>query len=247
MTVTINAQNTKWEKVLASLESKIERHVYDGFFSETKLVELNGDEIVIFSPSAPMLNQFLNYQPTYKDILSSIISSVFAKNYQIKIVGDTTTTTSTTTTTTQATSTTTHVISSAHSVDLDGYLGVDFNSVSDHFGDQTQNSGTDEFYGGNVYYFDGMTITTSGNGNIVSMDVDYTKVQNKDTYYFKNITYYSVYDHIIGELGEPNENLMTDPTEPCIRYVLDIGSGQVIQFEFDDNQKVSSFSMFYAD
>lgn len=98
MTVTINAQNTKWEKVLASLESKIERHVYDGFFSETKLVELNGDEIVIFSPSAPMLNQFLNYQPTYKDILSSIISSVFAKNYQIKIVGDTTTTTSTTTT-----------------------------------------------------------------------------------------------------------------------------------------------------
>ena len=98
MTVTINAQNTKWEKVLASLESKIERHVYDGFFSETILVELNGDEIVIFSPSAPMLNQFLNYQPTYKDILSSIISSVFAKNYQIKIVGDTTTTTSTTTT-----------------------------------------------------------------------------------------------------------------------------------------------------
>ena len=94
MTVTINAQNTKWERVLSSLESKIERHVYDGFFSETKLVEFNGDEIVIFSPSAPMLNQFLNYQPTYKDILSSIISSIFSKNYQIKIVGDTVTTSS---------------------------------------------------------------------------------------------------------------------------------------------------------
>ena len=103
MTVTINAQNTKWERVLSSLESKIERHVYDGFFSETKLVEFNGDEIVIFSPSAPMLNQFLNYQPKYKEILASIISTVFSKSYQIKSAGDTATTSTIQPTTTQVT------------------------------------------------------------------------------------------------------------------------------------------------
>ncbi|MBQ4155912.1 MAG: zinc ribbon domain-containing protein [Clostridia bacterium] len=181
-------------------------------------------------------------------IISSIASGGKDNNETPETTSTTKATTSaTTTTTTEATSTTTQAILNTHSVDLDGYLGVSFESVSDHFGDQIQDTGTDEFYGGDVHYYDGMTITTSGNGNIVSMDVDYTKVQNKDTYYFKNVTYYSVYDHVVTELGEPDENLMSDPTEPCIRYVLDIGSGQVIQFEFDDNNKVSKFSMFYAD
>lgn len=89
MTVTINAQNKNWDRILSLLESKIERHVYDSFFAETKLVEISGDEIIIFSPSAPMLNQFLKNQTNYKEILSIIISSVLLKNYQIKVVGDT--------------------------------------------------------------------------------------------------------------------------------------------------------------
>ncbi len=158
-----------------------------------------------------------------------------------------TTTTQATTTTTEVTTTTTQVFNTAHSVDLDGYVGVSFSGVSDHFGEEVADPTVDEFYGGNVYHYDGMTITTSSNGNIVSMDVDYTKVQNKDTYYYQDINYYSVYDHVVGELGQPDEDLMADPTEPCIKYVLDIGSNLVIQFKFDDNKKVSSFSMYYAD
>lgn len=158
----------------------------------------------------------------------------------------TTATTEAETTTTEPETTTENIISES-SVDLDGYLGVTFSGVSDHFGEQIKDSATDEFYGGSVYYYDGMTISTDDGGRIASMSVNYTTVQNKDTYRYQNITYYSTYAHVIDELGEPELNQMEDPTEPCIGYTLDIGSGLSIKFRFDDNKKVSGFDMFYAD
>ncbi len=164
-----------------------------------------------------------------------------------------TTTTAATTTTTEAQTTTTEPETttegyiSENSVDLDGYLGVTFSGVSDHFGEQIKDSATDEFYGGSVYYYDGMTISTDDGGRIASMTVDYTSVQNKDAYRYKEITYYSTYQHVIDELGDPDLNQMEDTTEPCIGYTLDIGSGLSIKFKFDDNKKVSGFDMFYTD
>lgn len=157
----------------------------------------------------------------------------------------TTETTTEETTTTEATTTEGYI--SASSVDLDGYLGVKFSGVSDHFGEQTQNSASDEFYGGSVYYYDGMTISTDSNGRIASMTVNYSTVKNKDAYRYKEITYYSTYQQVVEELGTPSLNQMDDKTEPCIGYILDAGSGLSIKFKFDDNKKVSGFDMFYAD
>ncbi|MBQ5590571.1 MAG: zinc ribbon domain-containing protein [Clostridia bacterium] len=162
-------------------------------------------------------------------------------------VSTSTSITTTTTTTIATTSTTTQSYISPSSVDLDGYLGISFSNVKDDFGEEIKPSSIDEFYGGNVYYYDGMTITTASNGTIVSMNVDYANVVNKDTYRYKKITYYSSYAHVIDELGEPELDQMQDATEPCIGYTLDIGSGLSIKFQFDDNNKVSGFNMFYVD
>lgn len=166
------------------------------------------------------------------------------------VAPQTTTTTTVATTTTTATTeptTTTEPYISPSSVDLDGYLGVDYSGVSDHFGSQTSDPTTDEFYGGNVYHYDGMTITTSSSGKIVSMTIDYTSVKDKDKYRYQNITYYSTYQYVIEELGEPDLNQLDDTTEPCIGYTIDIGSGLSIKFKFDDNKKVSGYDIFYAD
>lgn len=156
----------------------------------------------------------------------------------------TTTTETTTETTTIGTTPETY---SAQSVDLDGYLGLSFSSFSNDFGTQIKDSTSDEFYGGSTYYYDGMTISTDSNGKIASMTVDYTTVDNKDTYRFKDITYYSFYDHVIDELGEPDLDQMSDKNEPCIAYTLDIGSKLSIKFNFDDNKKVCGYKIFYAD
>lgn len=157
-----------------------------------------------------------------------------------------TTTTMAETTTTEPTSTTENFIS-ADSVDLDGYLGVGFDGISEDFGDQIQELANDEFYGGKTYYYDGMTVSTDDGGRIASMTIDYTSVKNKDTYRYQKITYYSTYNHVIDELGEPDLDQMNDTTEPCIGYTLDAGSGLSIKFKFDDNKKVSGFDIFYAD
>ena len=157
-----------------------------------------------------------------------------------------TVTTEETATTTEPTTTTESYISK-NSVDLDGYLGVTFSSISADFGQQIQDPANDEFYGGNIYYYDGMTISTDENGRIASMTIDYTTVQNKDTYRYKDITYYSTYNQVIDELGTPDLDQMKDSNEPCIGYTLDEGSGLSIKFKFDDNSKVSGFDMFYSD
>ncbi|MEE1003511.1 MAG: zinc ribbon domain-containing protein [Acutalibacteraceae bacterium] len=158
----------------------------------------------------------------------------------------TTTTTVAETTTTEATTTTENYIST-NSVDLDGYLGVGFDGISADFGEQTQESSNDEFYGGKTYYYDGMTVSTDESSRIASMTIDYTSVKNKDTYRYQKITYYSTYNHVIDELGEPDLDQMNDATEPCIGYTIDEGSGLSIKFKFDDNKKVSGFDIFYAD
>ena len=158
----------------------------------------------------------------------------------------TTTTNVPETTTTEPTSTTESYIST-ESVDLDGYLGVGFDGILEDFGEQIQEPSNDEFYGGKNYYYDGMTVSTDEGGRISSMTIDYTSVKNKDTYRYQKITYYSTYNHVVDELGEPDLDQMNNATEPCIGYTLDEGSGLSIKFKFDDNSKVSGFDIFYAD
>ena len=190
-------------------------------------------------------------------ILAAILSfAVFWNNDTKSIENTTSTTTSTTTTapqtsttvqTTPSTSTTQKATISASSTDLYGYLGVKFESVNTHFGNQIKNSTVDEFYGGNVYYFDGLTITTVQSGVIVSVTMDYSSCSDADKYRFKDLFHASSYDDVIAIMGTPDNDQLGTSAEPCISYVLDIGSGQSVKFFFDEENRLKKFDLFYAD
>ncbi len=152
-----------------------------------------------------------------------------------------------TSTTAISTSTTQKPTFSSSSTDLYGYLGVTFESVNTHFGTQIKSPTVDEFYGGNTYYFDGLKITTVESGVIVSLAMDYSLCSNVDKYRFKDLFYASTYDDVIAVMGTPQNDQLGSSSEPCISYVLDIGSGQSIKFFFDDDKRLAKFDLFYAD
>ncbi len=157
------------------------------------------------------------------------------------------TTASTTQSTSATTSTTQKQTFSASSTDLYGYLGVSFDTVNTHFGEQIKQSTVDEFYGGNTYYFDGLTITTVESGVIVSVTMDYSMCSNIDKYRFKELFSASTYDDVLAVMGTPDSDQLGSSAEPCISYVLDVGSGQSVKFFFDENNRLVKFDLFYAD
>lgn len=154
------------------------------------------------------------------------------------------TTSETTTETTTVTSPSTY---SSQSVDLDGYLGLSYSSFKSNFDATPRNSDTNEVSGGTNYYYDGMTISTDSDSKVVAISVDYSTASNKDTYRYQDITYYSYYDQVIDEFGEPKLNQIDDKNDRCVAYTLDVGSGLSIKFKFDDNKKVTGFEVFYTD
>lgn len=164
------------------------------------------------------------------------------------------TTEQTTTMTTEIQSTTqTPFFDESRSVDLCGYLLESFSSFEADFGAQTKDPAPDEFYGGYTYYYDGMSVSTDENGTICAMNIDYAAMSDKTAYYFKdnetnqNITFFSNYNEVISILGEPDNDQMNDPTEPCITYQIYEGSSQSIKIRFDADKKVSGFDLFLSD
>lgn len=153
----------------------------------------------------------------------------------------------TNTASTTSTSTTQKPTYSPSSTDLYGYLGVSFDTVNTHFGEQIKQSTVDEFYGGNTYYFDGLTITTVESGVIVSVTMDYSMCSNLDKYRFKELFFASTYDDVLAVMGTPDSDQLGSSAEPCISYVLDVGSGQSVKFFFDENNRLVKFDLFYAD
>ena len=155
-------------------------------------------------------------------------------------------TTTTTTAPSETTTTVAHTLSNG-SVDIFGYLGVGFSNIESDFGEQIKESESDEFTGGSVYYYDGMSVSTDGNGTIVTIKVDYKTSQNKGKYNFDKIAYFSNYDNVIEALGQPSSDQMADKSEPSITYVTDIGSKQSVKFIFDQNKIVTGIYVFYGD
>ena len=172
-------------------------------------------------------------------------------NQKITSSKTTVSTSSTTETTSETTTETTTVTSpstySSQSVDLDGYLGLSYSSFKSNFDATPRNSDTNEVSGGTNYYYDGMTISTDSDSKVVAISVDYSTASNKDTYRYQDITYYSYYDQVIEEFGEPKLNQIDDKNDRCVAYTLDVGSGLSIKFKFDDNKKVTGFEVFYTD
>lgn len=185
-------------------------------------------------------------------IISLIAFKPFSGKSDLETTSSTTgSTTTTIETTTEATTETTTVTSpstySPQSVDLDGYLGLSYSSFKSNFDASPRNSDSNEVSGGSNYYYDGMTISTDSDSKVVAISVDYSTASNKDTYRYQDITYYSYYDQVIDEFGEPKLNQIEDKNDRCVAYTLDVGSGLSIKFKFDDNKKVTGFDVFYTD
>lgn len=180
----------------------------------------------------------------FKPFSSTDNQDVTSSKTTVSTISTTETTSETTTETTTVTSPSTY---SSQSVDLDGYLGLSYSSFKSNFDATPRNSDTNEVSGGTNYYYDGMTISTDSDSKVVAISVDYSTASNKDTYRYQDITYYSYYDQVIDEFGEPKLNQIDDKNDRCVAYTLDVGSGLSIKFKFDDNKKVTGFEVFYTD
>ena len=180
----------------------------------------------------------------FKPFSSTDNQEIISSKTTVSAISTTETTSETTTETTTVTSPSTY---SSQSVDLDGYLGLSYSSFKSNFDATPRNSDTNEVSGGTNYYYDGMTISTDSDSKVVAISVDYSTASNKDTYRYQDITYYSYYDQVIDEFGEPKLNQIDDKNDRCVAYTLDVGSGLSIKFKFDDNKKVTGFEVFYTD
>lgn len=180
----------------------------------------------------------------FKPFSSTDNQKITSSKTNVSTSSTTETTSETTTETTTVTSPSTY---SSQSVDLDGYLGLSYSSFKSNFDATPRNSDTNEVSGGTNYYYDGMTISTDSDSKVVAISVDYSTASNKDTYRYQDITYYSYYDQVIDEFGEPKLNQIDDKNDRCVAYTLDVGSGLSIKFKFDDNKKVTGFEVFYTD
>ena len=155
-----------------------------------------------------------------------------------KTITQTTTTEPTTEETTETTTEETIAFSSS-STDVYGYLNVNFNSVSSDFGDQTGEASADSEYGGSVYNFDGLKVSTDSAGVIKKIVCDYNSAENKSSYWFtENISYCTNQDTVQSAMTNFE---LTSSDDTSLTYLLDSGSNQYVKFSFDANKKITGF------
>lgn len=117
------------------------------------------------------------------------------------------------------------------------YLGQDFDSVKNHFGEQTDDviTASDKWY---VYTFDGFSVTVLIETNkIVSLNVTYLSSTNKTGLCYGNINGNSTYDDVYAKLGEPIYNFLSSGS---VAYNID---GGTLSFEFDENLFVTELNI----
>lgn len=152
--------------------------------------------------------------------------------------------TTTTTTTAPTTTTTQKMTYGKGNTDMYGYLKVDFSSVSADFGSQNGESDSSSGYGGNNYYYDGMTVSTDSTGDIMQIKVDYAAASNKDLYRFFDIAYYSNSEQIEKAMKSYEQTDLTGLDNSSLSYILDIGSKQYVTFYFDENKIITGYNYF---
>ena len=154
------------------------------------------------------------------------------------------TTTTVTTSQTTTVTTTQKMTYGKGNTDMYGYLKVDFSSISSDFGTQIKSSTSDSSYGGNKYYYDGMTVSTDSAGNIMQILVDYTTSSNKDLYRFFSVAYYSNLEQVEKAMKSYEKTDSSETASTSLTYVLDIGSKQYVSFKFDDNKNITGYDYF---
>lgn len=153
-------------------------------------------------------------------------------------------TTTTVATTVPTTTTTQKMTYGKGNTDMYGYLKVDFSSVSSDFGTQNSESDSSGSYGGNNYYYDGMTVSTDSAGDIMQIKVDYSSASDKDLYRFFDIAYYSDSKQVEKAMKSFDKTDLTGLDNSSLSYILDLGSKQYITFYFDENQVITGYNYF---
>ncbi len=179
-------------------------------------------------------------------LLIIIIAAFSGKNSTDEVKTQKTTVKTTQTQTTEATTETTTetttmptIAFSSSCTDVYGYLNVNFNSVSDDFGDQTGEATSDSEYGGSIYHYDGMTVSTDSTGLIKRINCDYVNAENKALYWFTNKISYCATQDTVNEAMSDFE--LTSSDDVSLTYLLDSGSNQYIKFTFDTNKQINGF------
>ncbi len=129
--------------------------------------------------------------------------------------------------------------SESSTIDFESYttLGADFNSVKNHFGEQTADVQTaaDKW---NIYSFSGFSVTTLiETDEIVSINVDYASSLSKSNVCYGSINGNSTYDDVYSKFGEPTYNSLSAGN---VSYNIAGGS---VEFKFNDNMIVTGFNI----
>ncbi len=87
MPVSINQQNALWKKILGEVEKNLskDRHLFQTFFAETKLINMSEDTLTIQINSL-LSKTFLSQSNTCSDMLKSTIKAITGKNYKLSFV-----------------------------------------------------------------------------------------------------------------------------------------------------------------
>lgn len=87
MPISVTQQNSVWKKVLSIVEKKLtkDKHFYDTFFANTKLIQMNSDELVVLTNSV-LCKSYLSQQNNHTLMLNSAIKEVTGKIYRLCFV-----------------------------------------------------------------------------------------------------------------------------------------------------------------
>lgn len=87
MAISITQQNSIWKKILTMLEFKLsnDRHMYETFFAECKLVDIDDEQMTILTPSL-LSKKFLSSPNAHSQMLNDVVSKVTGKNYKLTFI-----------------------------------------------------------------------------------------------------------------------------------------------------------------
>ncbi len=86
MVLTLDQKSTIWNKVLEKIKAQVsDRHLFDSFFSDTKIYRIDGNKMVILTGSK-LSCQFLSSNDHYLEVIETCLKEVTETEYELSFI-----------------------------------------------------------------------------------------------------------------------------------------------------------------